>query len=192
MTLVSESHRFVFVHVPKSGGTSVKYALGHLQSERHAGLLRANKHIGAGELPQLLPDVALDDWYTFAFVRNPFDQLRSYWTYKTEHPFHPDYAATVAAGSFEGWVQMFADDPRRLQCSYTHDRGRQLVDFVGRYERLADDFAVVADRIGIGPVDLPCVNRSTNSGRIDAYPRGLRRLVVERWRADFEAFGYDS
>jgi len=191
MTIISDSHRFVFVHIPKSGGTSVKYALGHLQAERFVQHLARLKHVRARELSTLVPEVHSDEWFTFAFVRNPFDQLRSYWTYKTEHPFHPHYAATVRAGGFEGWVRSIAEDPAEQQYSYTHGTdGEPLVDFVGRYETLADDFAAVVERIGCGPVSLPHVNRS--SATSEMYPPGLRAFVATHWAADFEAFGYDG
>lgn len=193
MTLVSESHRFVFLHVPKSGGTSITDALVHLQSPCLVERLRSEKHLRARDLSSALPELCVEDLFVFAFVRHPYDHLASWWTYLMEHPFHPQYADTVAAGSFASWVRLHAERPDVLQRDYTHDRnGCALIDFVGHHERIEEDFAAVLERIGCGPIELPHRNASCHRDRADLFDRQTRAFVAERWKLDFEAFGYES
>lgn len=190
MTLISDSHRFAFIHVPKTGGTSVKQAFAAFRCRAHLEATVATKHLPARELKTVAPSV-YRDYFTFAFVRNPFDRLVSFWTYKMENPFHPDYAHVARLGTFDTWVRWFADQPSSPQSWFTHDAdGRQLVDAIGRYESFEADLADFADGIGTGPVSLAVHNASTHRPWADMYSAELRSFVSERWAVDFDLFGY--
>lgn len=196
MTLVSDTHRFVFVHVPKTGGTSLRSALRPLCTDSYFERSVATKHLRASEVPLLHPDVPFADYFSFAFVRNPFDLLVSFWSYKMENPFHPDYVDVARLGSFERWVEQHIEQPGMAQHCFTHDgEGHQLVDFVGRYECLIRDVQIITERIGCEPLALPHANASQRHNRdraIDRFSPGLRRRVEQAWHRDFEVFGYDE
>jgi len=69
------------------------------------------------------------------------------------------------------------------------ESGDMLVDFVGRYETLAEDFDAVCDRIGI-ECALPHINRSRHGDFREYYTPETRALVEEVYKADIELFGY--
>jgi hypothetical protein len=67
-----------------------------------------------------------------------------------------------------------------------------LLDFIGRYERLDADWAMVAARLGIGNTPLPRLNVNAERARdYTAYytPR-TRQIIAERFAIDVEYFGY--
>jgi hypothetical protein len=70
------------------------------------------------------------------------------------------------------------------------ERGTCLVDFLGRFERLEQDFAAIAERLRIG-AELAWHNRSTHEDYRQYYNDQSRQLVAELYREDIEAFGYE-
>ncbi len=67
--------------------------------------------------------------------------------------------------------------------------GDTLVDFVGRYESLADDYAVVKERLRLSN-DLPHTNRSSHTGYRNYYTTATQTIVAERFARDIGRFKY--
>jgi Sulfotransferase family len=99
--IISHKHKFIFVHVPKTGGTSITFSLiNHLgpkdvvmgclppfeklswESKKNGGL---HKHSKAFEINNSMGK-SFDDYYSFAFIRNPYDLIVSqyYWWRTTD------------------------------------------------------------------------------------------------------------
>lgn len=220
---VSHEHRAIFVHIPKCGGSSIERALGmhgdYRVEDRHrlygratsedfcaiAGSVNYLQHLDITRVRQALSltgvvptDVAR--WRTFAFVRNPFDRLVSAWA-----GGDPDLRACARLQGIELRGLPFArfvdatitlDHPHVTpQASFicTPD-GSRLVDFVGRFERLTEDFDRVCELLElprVGRPRLPHMHRSRHAHFRDLYDLRSRTLVMRRYRLDFEAFGYD-
>jgi len=208
--LISHSHSFAFFHVPKTAGSSVRVALG-----RHATCVddywanralarigipvncfapwpytKLRPHASAATLAAWVPPEIFERLFKFAFVRNPWDLLVSYWHYLRHNPGHhrgriarrlPDFAAYVEYEIRRGQFSQSG-----LLCDR---RGRLLVDFVGRYESLPTDFTFVCRRIGI-EATLPRVNAGRRGDYRDYYTPALAARVAEAFAADVERFGY--
>ena len=67
--------------------------------------------------------------------------------------------------------------------------GKLEVDFLGRFESLSKDLAVVYDRLGVD-VQLPHLNAEKHGHYRDVYDDVSRELVEEAYREDIEAFDY--
>jgi hypothetical protein len=63
------------------------------------------------------------------------------------------------------------------------------MDFVGRFERLADDFQYVADQLDCA-CELPMTNASQRSSYRDYYSAASRKKVEQVYQRDIEQFGY--
>src|ERR1700722_1858945 len=87
---LSQERSFAFVHIPKTGGTSITAALhgaaiglalvGASTQEQRDKLRIKDAwlhHIPSARLRRLLGPAAWDRYFTFAFVRNPWDWLVS-------------------------------------------------------------------------------------------------------------------
>jgi hypothetical protein len=209
--LISYSHQFLFVHVPKTAGTSVVRCLrpyahepsGYLVNrvlERcgiHVNLLpgphrwrRFRPHHSAVTIRRHLPSRIFERMFKFAFVRNPWDWLVSYYHFHLQCPKHHRHTYVRRLGSFAEFVRWRVERQRRPQADFLTDRdGRLLVDFLGRYETLHDDFGAICRRLGI-QCELEWHNRSERGDYRTYYDDATAALVAEHCRPDIEAFGY--
>jgi hypothetical protein len=154
-------------------------------------------------------------FFRFGFVRNPWDRLVSCYRDKiknevggyTHFSLRPGvanclarYDAFVADMPFDAFVAAVAsipdddaDEHFRAQHTFlTNRKGEVVADFVGRYERLADDFEVVRKKTGLPAVELPRLQAARTVAKYAAYytPK-TRDIVAERFRRDIELFGYE-
>ena len=157
--ILHHSQNFVFVHVPKTGGTSIREALG----------MSTSYHFTACEIWHMFPD--LWNKFSFAFVRNPWDRLVSYMC---------SLPVKVPLDQLE----------LRPQVDFVFDEdGRPVVDFVGRFENLAEDFATICHLLDITTA-LPHVNRSEHRNFREYYDDATRQFVADTYKEDIGRFGY--
>jgi len=216
-TIFLEPYCAVYVETPKVACTSIKTALaavlgidlkstgGDPHRVQWPTAERSSNHSG-----RLFPGL-----FTFAFVRNPWDRLVSCYrdkirgevdgyTYFTIRPgvanclarfdaFVPgmsfaDFVAAVASISDED-----ADGHFRSQHTFvTDEEGKIGVDFIGSFERLAEDFRFVQERIGLSPSSLPWLQKARNAASYtDFYNKKTRQIAGARFRQDIEMFGYE-
>jgi hypothetical protein len=171
--------------------------LSHLSGHRIATKLP--RHAKAIAAKELLPKELFDSLFKFAFVRNPWDlQVSSFHHIRRERP---QYLGGYE--DFEGFLrwkldperpyQYHVDTSMGLQSDYLIDlHGNVVVDFIGRYERLEDDFAEACRRMGIPEPALPHRRRAADRRRDyrGYYTPQSAELVAEHFRRDIELLGY--
>ena len=180
--------RCVFFHLPKTGGLAVSDALFGNRASGHISVEDAKLAFGAWRFRW---------FFKFCFVRNPWDRLVSAYHYlRKGHPKSP-IVPLLQAGSFAEFVANHLNTPVvareehiRPQHSYVTDSaGRLVVDFVGRFERLAHDYDVVARRLGVNR-PLTTTNRSDHDDYRRYYDAATQARVAEFYRKDIELFDY--
>jgi sulfotransferase famil protein len=215
--ILLELYRAVYVETPKVACTSIKTALAEILgiSLRSTGgnphgvewptAERSSSHSG-----QLFPGL-----FSFAFVRNPWDRLVSCYrdkirgevdgyTYFTIRPGVANclarFEAFVPGMSFADFVVAVAsirdedaDGHFRSQHTFvTSKEGKIGVDFLGRFERLIEDFRFIQERIGLPRDELPWLQKARTAARYtDFYNNETRQITAERFRQDIEMFGYE-
>ncbi len=71
-----------------------------------------------------------------------------------------------------------------------NEKGEVIVDFVGRFENLADDFAYICQYLGL-QATMPYLNKSKHSSYQSYYDKDTRDLISEYFKDDIALFGYD-
>jgi len=213
--LLSHRYRFLFVHIAKTGGTSVRAALNSLRWKDplyylswpayklsgfcgHRLGLKFPRHSHIIAAKEMLPDEYFDQLFKFAFVRNPWDlQVSSFHHIQRERP-------EVMNGiddfnEFMNWKfdpgrppQYHIDTSLNLQTDYLVDlHGNMLIDFLGRYESLEKDFAEVCGRLGVR-LYLPHRRQAKDRQRDyrTYYNDHSVELVSQHFAQDIDKLGY--
>lgn len=200
--MIDHERKLIFVHIQKTGGNSVCAAFGQSSD-------LPEKHFPAWELRKLYGDDVWSRYFKFAFVRNPWERLVSWWTmidsqraaFEQGVPLNKFQSFVLRnANTFEEFLKNCDEDildfdgPKsifRNQLDYLTDiSGRQIVDFIGRHEIFEIDFDYVATKIGLAAIIIPHVNASAHKYYADYYSSALVKKVAGRYARDIEAFGY--
>jgi hypothetical protein len=197
--IISRKKRFIFAAFNKTGSTSIEDALSGYNSRLlsfklslfYKILLREKqlfKHARPLNIKKLLGEDEWNRYYKFSFIRNPWSRAVSLYHYHRKSPIkYP-----LAQLSFEEWVEGGGTGTaRKSMFDFICDEsGNVIIDFVGRYENLATDFAHVCAKIGVKDATLPHLNRSSLGTYVDYYSEKSRNTVGEWAAKDIEAFGY--
>ena len=144
-------------------------------------------HMPAWRVKAYLGDDIWSSYFKFAFERNPWDRQVSWYRYKTKSKSDSDRPT----------FDQFLGDRRRAFVDnydlYSID-GKVAVDFLGRYESVAEDFAEALRQAGVHePLALPEVNVSTGGvGDYRTHYSEASRVCVAQWYArEIALLGYE-
>ncbi len=211
--IISRARSYVFVHIPKTGGTAMALALearaaaddiligdtpkavrrrGRIKGVITAG--RLWKHSTLADIDGLVGVEELDRFLIFALVRNPWDRMVSYFHWLQTQSFDHPAVGLAKTLSFSG----FLNDPAVGRSIATHPYGSYLVDRTGierpavfvRLEHLAEDLAPVCRHLGFVP-DLPHTNASDRERDWRGFYSDADAALIGRLCAgDIARFGY--
>tara|TARA_B100001769_G_C22081256_1_gene582652 strand:+ start:617 stop:1276 length:660 start_codon:yes stop_codon:yes gene_type:complete len=217
--IISNKNRFIFVHVPKNAGQSITnallpYSLSNSQNATSSLLgiknyikinTKLKKHFNFNLYSHNFSDHAsaniirasigarYDDYFKFAFVRNPWSWVYSNYTYAIKNNRHHRHQFIKKSGfSFSDYVEWLCLDKKKrtLQREFIYDKNTLLVDFVGRFENLKEDFQYVCEKLSINE-SLSHQNQSANSSYREHYSNETRLLIEKYYRLDIETFEYE-
>lgn len=185
--------RSIFIHIPKCAGLSVAHALyGN----------RAGGHLTLDEYLRIFEPAAIRQYFKFTFVRNPWDRLVS--------AFHFLKAGGISLrdqswangelgpyAEFDTFVRHWLNEKNIWKFPHFHPQthfalessGHVTLEFVGRFENLAEDFAHVAGRLGTNAT-LAVTNPSAHAGYRDYYSETARERVGQVYARDIAQFSY--
>jgi hypothetical protein len=190
----------VFVHIQKTGGSTV-----HRLLQEHIPDIRtvAPRHeIAIRGMPKV---DAWDEYFKFAFVRNPWERLVSWYSMVTRFPKEGNELWRYVrdnSSSFEEFIYNCTDEVEIRRGVYysfaynqldyvTDEYGHLLVDFIGQLENFDEDVHQVFDRLGVELETVPRKNRSRHQHYSTFYAPDTEMIVRERFKRDIEYFGYE-
>jgi hypothetical protein len=211
--IISPGRSFIFVHIPKTGGTSMMRALEERAKKddiligdtpkakrrrRRLGRVttagRLWKHSTLADIDGLLSPDEIDEAFVFTLVRNPWDRIVSYYHWLQEQGFdHP--AVTLAKKvDFSTFLNTPATQASMRAAPYGHyvtnAQGREVCDAFIRLEHFAKDGAALWSHLGFR-LDLPVNNQSTRDRDYRSYYSEHDSALVESLCAqDIARFGY--
>lgn len=194
-----DEHRCIFVHLPKAAGVSVARGL-------FGGLGGGHAQMGLYQI--VFAEWEFRDYFKFTFVRNPWDRLLSAYEFlrgggmdETDRRWAEQHVQQF--DDFDDFVRRWVNEQNVL--SYVHFvpqyrflcapfSRRVLVDWIGRFEQLENDFDLVRRRLGLTSVQLPHHNEGPRARERrdfrEQYTPAARRIVERVYRTDIELLGY--
>lgn len=185
----------IFVHIKKTGGTSIRHALPFEEID----LGRSLKHYSARQIIRSVGRPAWDRAFTFGFVRNPWTRLASLFRYLKRENNHTvegldfkAYVRQVMERNLIGWpLNLPAGLP---QVNWLRDDSGQIkLSFIGHQESLSQDILTLASQLNLGSIDLPHLNQTKSldlQKTLDQYTPEMKSMMVALYEEDFDTFGY--
>jgi hypothetical protein len=204
--MISIDKKFIFVAVMKTGTMSItsalsKYSLdrdGHHYTARELknGHLTSHSSIRLGSKNNFinLYKKHWNDYYTFGFVRNPWDHFVSLYKWCKKHGNQKTKYGFDAflTNQFNNNYDCLFDWEFTCQSDRLFDNGVQIVDFVGRYENIEEDFQKICNQLSINE-SLPKINISVDKrGYRNFYKNDNQiEMIREMYIKDVERFKYE-
>lgn len=208
--LVSETHKFLFVHIQKTAGTSITHYLKNAVPDvvnvlrPHDPLFFAEESMG----------LELKNYYKIGFVRNPFDRLVSWYSMiikngkklsESEKKSSPNYNkiwqhVLCNSNSFDEFVLNCSNAQDRSgwrpflynQVDYLKDcNGVVAADFIGRFESINEDTRLLFSTLKVANHSIPHINKSEHNNYRKYYTSQTRKIVEQRFEHDLNFFSYD-
>ncbi|MBW6506517.1 MAG: sulfotransferase family protein [Rhodobacteraceae bacterium] len=212
--IISRGRRYIFVHIPKTGGTALAAALEsraladdiligdtpkarrrrrRLHGARAAG--RIWKHATLADVIGLITPAEAQAFFTFTLVRNPWDRMVSYYHWLRAQTFAHPQVALARATDFSGFLNAPATCNAigaTPYASYVTLPGvGECCDAFLRLEHLAEDAAILEAHLGFSLPPMPRVNPSTRAADWRAYYSDADAAMVGKLcAADIARFGY--
>ena len=184
--VISKEKKFLYMKPGKTGGTSIWR--GVMKNKLNDAINKKDE--GFEDLIVSLKDETFDDYFKFAFVRNPYERLVSAFhhvtrTLKKKH--FKEFVLTKLVDE-NGLVFDHHAAPQHLYCFRD---GVKYVDFIGRFENLQKDWGKIAGRFGLEP-GLPHLKKSSGHAKNyrSYYDPELIEYVGKVYAKDLELLGY--
>lgn len=205
MINVDHDQKIIFIHIPKTAGTSIANLL---------GFTAGTSHITAKEVKQNLCKKEFSTYFKFCFVRNPWDRFISLYNYarleesyyhssvnpeKSRHGKHLDFDLLKNA-SLSDCADYLLEHKLKHDLAWNHwqeqinwiydDQGKILVDYIGKFENLEDDIIDILKKIG-AKKNLKRMNSSVIKNNRKVLDVKTRDIIKDFYKNDIEKFGYE-
>lgn len=203
MALVSDKYNFIFFHIYKTAGMSIRHSVFHFDEDAYE-IVR-----GHSDIKEVLemPDYEKYISYTkFSVVRNPYTWLYSIYKFSqnlSTHPFHI-ISHLWEFDYFVNWLIHHTDfinekkvlnGKLQTQTEYLAIDGKISIDYILKYESLDDDYMDLMDKLNvpyytalpkenIGVYEMPNFNEILNRDTLDR--------INDYYNNDFINFNYEK
>ena len=186
--MIDYNRKFIFVHIPKTGGSSIESALGlkgrqHLPFKFHTNKLK---------------------YFKFTVVRNIYDKLVSWFLF---HRTYNKGNLIQYKTTFSEWVKNdmplhhfpFAGTANKMKnksplsdIDFLEDfDGNIKMDYIINFKNLQSGFNDVCSHLNLTNIKLPHKkNRKSNKHYTEYYDEKTKQIVAEKYAKDIEYFGY--
>jgi len=190
--MISHEYKCIFIHPPRNGGKSIEKALFGV-----APVPGSADHTSIRQWQRKLNKELFDSYFKFVFVRNPWDRLASVYHHRlsflSSHPKYKKVRGYLNLNSFDEFIKAChpKKGPLRSQSCYILKHGGNIgVDFIGRLENYEEDWQKVCEKLNVGNILLPHLNKSLHKKYWKYYNEDLIKIVGEKFEIDIKLFNY--
>ena len=181
------SRGYLFVHINKTGGSSVHAAIGFDRFRHYT-------------VSELLSVIDYADWlklFTFTIVRNPWDRLVSlyHWRLQTNQTSLRKYPIT-----FRDWIDEclryqnpeYLDKPKMFQpqADWISIENKIMVNKIVKFESISETLPGILNDLGLRNKPFPHLKKTIRSPYQGYYTAEGQELVQRYYWRDIEKFDY--
>ena len=201
--MTSKEKNFIYIHLPKTGGTSICHALSKFATEDykvHDGKLKKkdtayrlyidgkhfNKHELLVEVKNRLEGSFYNNAFKFTCVRNPYERVISHYFWKFEtNEFNRKKFIDFFSGKKKNNTH-WGSQKRSVTIE-----NKVEMDYIIKMENIQEDFNEVCSQLNIDKIILPHKNKTNHSHYREYYNDNMKNLVTEWYKEDIEFFKYN-
>ena len=201
--MISYEKDFIFIHIPRTGGTSLESALGDMGCVKQGADNFKSiffKHAKASFIKTIM-GAKFENLFKFSIIRNPWDWAVS--NYMFNRGLHRPFVAgtkymvcsTVPSWAqswtFKHWLAWWVETFQPSQSSMiTGKDGKILVDHIIRFENLNQGFERLCQRLEIPFRKLPHRKKTNRNHYRQYYDSQTTNFIEQHFSEDIERFGY--
>lgn len=204
--IISPSKKFVFIHIPKTAGTSISLLLSRFcnvppdviteykdithdaaktfQFNNIFKGKKITKHMKFVDLKRFMSK-ELKEFFTFTFERNPWDKAISRFLYAKKTNY-------LTKNKIKNFKEFLLHPTMKSNWNFYGDSKNVLVDFVGKYETLNQDLMKISQRLNLPiPKDLPHEKKNqTRKHYSYYYTSETKNIVYKQFSREIKFFNY--
>lgn len=191
MSIINHQYKHTFIHIPKCAGHS-------MQSNDWVGNVchtTVNDYINEG--------VWRDDYFSWTFVRNPYDRLVSsyFWVKRPNYnlqKWHNNLSQhdIKTFPNLISWLEksdISKDILFKPQYLHIIDQNDDIpIDFIGRFEKINHDWHHITNTILGKESNLLHKNKTSHNHYTQYYTDELKERVYKLYTKDFSLFSYEK
>lgn len=203
--IISDAKKFLFIHIPKTGGSSLTWMLRYYVNNIHGinineletkkgwqGLFHINgQHSSYQDNSEIIQQK--QGYFKFAFVRNPWDLAFSWYLALSR-----ESTKEISPKNFKSFLFEVPQSHRTLidrsQFSYICDhKGQVRMDYLAYFENYQEVIPHLMGRFGISEFENCKLNVANNNNLHyrDFFDDDGKNLIAEKYRIDIETFRYE-
>lgn len=215
--MISYEHKCIFIHIPRTGGTSIEdliwpdrhswnaqqralfllwSELKPISKEPHFGL----RHLFAKDIKKEVDDKVFTKFWKFTIVRNPWDKIVSQYLFIRRTLFLPKnsklrkFIGLKKTDDLKAYLSLIQDKlyPQWVpQWRFFIDgEGKCLVNTIYRFEDFKKTAKDILGKLGIRKNIIPHINKTERTHYHDYYDDESREIVAKIYAKDIELLGY--
>ena len=203
---ISHTYKFVFIAITRTGSTSIRSALDPFTDITSTPEGAFWHHTNPQKLKEEFDkrDWDWNSYFKFAFVRNPWDRLVSTYFYdkkklgenveeiKQMSALHREWIEGLESlhQKYPSFCEFACAPTHQCQKDVLYDKDENmLVDFIGRFESIEEDFDFICKKIGI-EASLKKLNSTEHPHYSRLYDSNSIEQVRKICRKDIDFFNY--
>lgn len=193
--MICHKHKCIFIHIPRTGGTSIEQSI---RPDWKLHKFCNEKHIIASTAKRIYSEY-WDEYFKFAFVRNPWDRMVS----MAKYPRF--YGCKIISSKIDvsGYIEKYPGTEIDSRTESVHDEVQPIqnavyknilneeLDFIGKFENIEQDYNKVCAIIN-------CSNKLIHFEKYkererdytEYYTDETQALVAKKYENDIIQHGY--
>lgn len=194
MSVFNISEKIIYIHIPKTGGTSIEkvpWLEGGFNQHGDIGYYINHKFYTED------PTINMEECFKFTFVRNPYDRFMS----GVVNHIYKGQLENIGSKEARDRVSKFIIDNAdkfndhevlKEQHLYITVNGEIAVGFIGKMENMQEDFNTVCNLLDKDFFKIPHENKGQRVDYSQLYTEETKKIVGDYYSKDFEMFGYEK